>query len=96
MDSIFVQIRYTLEEKNYPSFNDALYYGLDEYNGMDTSIIEQEKQLRFTNFKKFIDHPPPPPQLTKEEIIARLNQQKLDLQNNLIALESEIIIESNK
>lgn len=96
MDSIFVQIRYTLEEKNYPAFSDALYYGLDEYNNLDVSVIEQEKQTRFTNFKKFIDNPTPPPQLTKEEIIARLNQQKLDLQNNLIALESEIIIESNK
>lgn len=59
-EEVNVQIKFTIEHKDYPSYTDALYFTIEDYNKLDLSEIESLKNARWEKWRDQIDTPPAP------------------------------------
>lgn len=91
-DQIFIQHRFTIVEDG-NSFSDALVLTKDEYDLLTPEQIESQKQERFNNWKEFVNNPVKQPEQTKEELIASLDKDLANLEEQkqvLTAQKSEL------
>ena len=75
------------------AFQDALYFTEDEFNNLKNGEVETQAQARADAWVAFLNNPPIPVELTKEEMQLEANniaQQILDLEAKKLELEDII------
>lgn len=86
-EQVFIQVRFK-EQTVHGEYNDALYFTIDEYNLLDQSDIDIEKQKRIDKWVEVRSNPGILPELTKselEKVIVAHEAELVDLKAKLAA-----------
>ena len=90
-DKVMIQVRFK-EQTDYGSYNDALYFTLDEYKDIKQADIDLLKQQRVDNWVNMVSNPPAYIEPTLDE----LKSMRADLQEQIDSLDSQIGAKENK
>lgn len=70
--TVLVQVKFE-EETPYGTYRDALYYDLAEFNLKSQKEIDADAKVRIDAYIFAVENPLPPPEYTKEELQAQLD-----------------------